>query len=527
MDDARSPETRGVLPAVIPVPVGMAAVAGTEVTLGAGAVIAADPGADGVAEYLAGLLRPATGLPFPVSTTPPGPGIALRLVAAGGAEAQSRSLGAQAAPMVTGGVGPTVEGEAYELVTDGSVVTISAATPAGLFRGVQTLRQLLPATVERRSPGEGPWTVPGVRIVDRPRFAYRGVMLDVARHFFPVATVERFIDQAALYKVNHLHLHLTDDQGWRLEIASWPRLTSYGAGSEVGGGPGGFYTQDEYRHLVEYAAARFITVVPEIDLPGHTNAALAAYPELTRDGVAVPRYTGIEVGFSSLAADNPRTYRFLEDVFGEVAALTPGPYLHLGGDEAKNTSRGEYDTMLARAQQIVRGYGKTPIGWHEIAEGPLDPPTVVQFWGTSREAPEVVAAAGRGHRVIMSPASLTYLDMQYVPGDRLGLNWAGFIEVDDAYGWDPAGHLPGVTEEHVLGVESPLWSETATTGADLDELAFPRLPVLAEVGWSPRDARDWASLRARLAAHGPRWDTLGIAYYRSERVAWPVAADAG
>ena len=507
MDDARSPGTRGALPVVIPVPAEIEAVAGTDVTLGADAVISVHPGAEAVAEYVAGLLRPATGLPFPV-TTEDGPGIALRLRPARGASVD-RATG----------------DEAYDLVADGRAVTISGSAPVGLFRGVQTLRQLLPAAVEGRSVHSGPWVVPGVRIVDRPRFAYRGVMLDVARHFFPVATVERFIDQAALYKVNHLHLHLTDDQGWRLEITSWPRLTGYGAASEVGGGPGGCYTQDEYRHLVEYAAARFITVVPEIDLPGHTNAALAAYPELTRDGVAVPRYTGTEVGFSSLAADNPHTYRFLADVFGELAALTPGPYLHLGGDEAHNTDREDYATMLTRAQRIVRGHGKIPIGWHEIAQAPLDPSAVMQFWGTTREAPAVVAAVDRGHRVIMSPATRAYLDMQYAPGDRLGLNWAGFIEVDDAYAWDPADHLPGVVEEHVLGVESPLWTETAASAADLDELAFPRLAVLAEVGWSPRAARDWASLRGRLAAHAERWDALGIAYYRSARVDWPAIAD--
>lgn len=501
-------DTRRALPAVIPVPVEIEAVDGTDVTLDADAVITVAPASVSVAEQVAGLLRSATGLPLPVviaaTPGPAGPGIALVLAAGDAAAA-----------------GDPRDAEAYELVTDGRTVTVSAGAPVGLFRGVQTLRQLLPAAVERRSPQRGPWTIPGVRVSDRPRFAYRGVMLDVARHFFGVADVERFIDQAALYKVNHLHLHLTDDQGWRIEIASWPRLTSYGAGSEVGGGPGGFYTQDDYRRIVGYAAERFITVVPEIDLPGHTNAALAAYPELTRDGVAVPRYTGIEVGFSSLVADNPRTYRFLDDVFGEVAALTPGPYLHLGGDEAKSTTREEYDTILARAQELVRAHGKTPIGWHETAEGPLDPSAVVQFWGVTPDGPEVVAAAARGNRIVMSPASLTYLDMQYAPGDRLGLHWAGYIDVDDAYAWDPADYLAGVGEEHVLGVESPLWTETATTAADLDELAFPRLPAIAEIGWSPRAARDWSSLRERLAAHAPRWAALGIAYYRSTRVDWP------
>ena len=499
MDEA-STEPSGAatgVPAVIPRPVDLAALPGTDVTLGADAVIAADPAADGVAGYLAALLRPATGYALPVVAGGGGrPGIALRL---------------------TGGA---ADDESYQLATDGRTVTVTAAGPAGLFRGVQTLRQLLPATIERRARQQGPWTIPGVRVSDRPRFPYRGVMLDVARHFFPVADVERFIDQIALYKVNHLHLHLTDDQGWRIEITKWPRLTSYSGGSEVGGGPGGFYTQADYARIVRYAAERFITLVPEIDLPGHTNAALAAYPELTRDGIAPPRYTGIEVGFSSLVADNPHTYRFLDDVFGELAALTPGPYLHLGGDEAKSTTRGEYDTMLRRAQEIVRAHGKTPVAWHEAAEGPLDPSTIVQFWGTKPEAPEVAAAAGRGNRVIMSPANLAYLDMQYAPGDRLGLHWAGYIEVDDAYAWDPGSYLPGVDGSAVAGVEAPLWTETASTVADLDTLAFPRLPVLAELGWSPGSG-DWASMSARLAAQSTRWAELGIAFHRSARVDWP------
>jgi hexosaminidase len=321
---------------------------------------------------------------------------------------------------------PAVGDEGYQLDITTGGIALRAKTPAGLFHGVQTLRQL--GTADEF----------GVRrIVDRPRFGYRGVMLDVARHFFPVADVKRVIDLAALLKLNHLHLHLTDDQGWRIAVSTWPRLTAYGAGTEVGDGPGGFYTQDDYREIVTYAQERFITVVPEVDLPGHTNAALASYPELTCDGEAPPRYTGIEVGFSSLCAGNEVTYRFLDDVFGELAKLTPGPYLHLGGDEAKTTDPHDYAAIVERAEDIVRAHGKTAIGWHEIADADLHPSTVVQFWGVSPDAPEVAAAAARGNRIVLSPANRVYLDMKYDPHTALGLSWAGYVPVPDAYDWDP------------------------------------------------------------------------------------------
>jgi hexosaminidase len=400
--------------------------------------------------------------------------------------------------------------EGYELDVTSDRITLTASHPAGLFHGVQTLRQLVTAT----------GTIPVQRIVDQPRFAYRGVMLDVARHFFGVADVKRVIDLAALLKLNHLHLHLTDDQGWRIAVSTWPRLTTYGAGTEVGGGPGGFYTQDDYREIVTYAQDRFITVVPEVDLPGHTNAALASYPELTCDGKTPARYTGIEVGFSSLCADNEVTYKFLDDVFGELAKLTPGPYLHLGGDEAKTTGPDDYAAIVERAEQIVRAYGKTAIGWHEIADADLDPSTVVQFWGVSGDAPDVAAAAARGNRIVLSPANRAYLDMKYDQDTPLGLSWAGYVPVPDAYDWDPGHHLSGVDEAAVLGIEAPLWTETVRTLDEIEYLAMPRLAVLAELGWAPADRHDWSDLRGRLAAQEPLWTLLGINFYRAPEIPW-------
>jgi hexosaminidase len=504
MPETRTPVDRPVtINDLVPVPAEVKAVGGVSFTLTSTIGVRAPGGhveAGRVAEYLAGLLRTATGFPVPVSTD--AGAIELRLDPGGGHGA-----------------------EGYGLEATADRVVIEAAAPAGLFHGVQTLRQLLPPAIESATGGPGPWTVPGVRIRDEPRFAYRGLMLDVGRHFFGVADVKRLIDLAALHKMNHLHLHLSDDQGWRIAIDAWPDLTEIGSRSEVGGGPGGYYTKADYTDIVEYAAARYLTVVPEIDLPGHTNAALASYPELNCDGTAPDRYTGIEVGFSSLCVGSEVTYRFLDDVFGELAALTPGPYLHIGGDEAKTLGPEDYATIVERAQEIVARHGKTVVGWHELAAARLLDSTVTQFWGTTPEAPELVAAAKGGTKVIMSPANRAYLDIKYDSGTRLGLSWPGFVEVDDAYDWDPATYLPDLAPDAVLGVEAALWSETISEMDEIEYLAFPRLAVIAELGWSPADTHDWDAFRQRLGAQGPRWTAMGIDFYRSPRVPW--VADAG
>ncbi len=363
-------------------------------------------------------------------------------------------------------------------------------------------------------------TIPAGRIVDRPRFAYRGVMLDVARHFFSVADVKRLIDLAALLKLNHLHLHLTDDQGWRVAIDQWPRLTEYGGQTEVGDGRGGYYTKADYLEIVAYAADRFITVVPEVDLPGHTNAALASYRELNEDGVAPDRYTDIEVGFSSLAVSKEITYRFLDEVFGELAALTPGPYLHIGGDEAKTLGPEDYAVIVSRAQEIVASHGKTVIGWHEIAAAKLLASTVVQYWGVAGDDGGLGPAVAAGNRVIMSPADRTYLDMKYDEDTPWGLSWAGHISTEASYDWDPSTYLSGVDEPAVLGVESPLWTETVNTMEQVEYLAMPRLAVTAELGWSPADRHDWVDLRERLGAQHAFWTALGIRFYRAPEVPW-------
>ncbi|MEU6536558.1 beta-N-acetylhexosaminidase [Streptomyces sp. NPDC047000] len=461
--------------------------------------IVAPSRARSVGTYLADLLRPSTGHPLPLTTHGTG-GIQLRL-----------------APGPYGA-------EGYRLHSGRGGVVITAREPAGLFHGVQTLRQLLPPAVEKDTVQPGPWPVAGGTIVDRPRYAYRGAMLDVSRHFFTVAQVKRYIDELALYKLNVLHLHLSDDQGWRIAIDSWPRLASHGGSTQVGGGPGGHYTKADYREIVRYAASRHLEVVPEVDMPGHTNAALASYPELNCDGTAPPLYTGTEVGFSSLCVDKDVTYDFVDDVIRELAALTPGRYLHIGGDEAHSTSHADYTVFMDRVQPVVAAYGKTVIGWHQLTGAHPAKGALAQYWGldttSAEEKAQVVAAAQHGTGIVLSPADRVYLDMKYTAGTPIGLDWAGLVEVRRSYDWDPGAYLPGLPESSVRGVEAPLWTETVVTGADIDHLAFPRLPGAAELGWSPAATHDWDAYKVRLAAQGPRWEALGIGFYRSPQVPW-------
>ena len=405
--------------------------------------------------------------------------------------------------------------EGYRLDVTPSLVTITANRPAGLFYGVQTLRQLMPVSVEHSAALNRVLRIPAGVVIDAPRFAWRGSMLDVARHFLPLEDVRRHVDRMALYKLNRLHLHLSDDQGWRIEIKSWPGLARVGGSTQVGGGPGGFYTQEQFAELARYAADRFVTIVPEIDMPGHTNAALASYAGLNCDGAAPPLYTGIRVGFSTLCVKSDSTYRFVSDVVREIAALTPSPWFHIGGDEVEKLTHDEYRAFVERVQTIVRSHGRQMIGWGEISPAALDAGTVVQHWKTDSSA----VHAARGGKVILSPSTRTYLDMKYDSATTLGLRWAALIDVRDAYDWDPATQIDGVAERSVLGVEAPLWAETLVKPEDWEFMAFPRLAAIAEVGWSA-PARDFEFFRQRLGAHGPRLAALGVNFFRSAQVPW-------
>jgi hexosaminidase len=451
-----------------------------------------------VAAYLADLLSMAPGVPLVVEPlNGPAPEGAIQLTISSDA----------------GGRSP----ESYELTITSRGVALSAPGPEGLFYGAQTIRQLLPAAVEHEAAQPIPLRLPAGRIVDAPRFEWRGAMLDVSRHFFGVDDVKRYIDLLAMMKMNRLHLHLADDQGWRIEIRSWPNLTLHGGSTEVGGGSGGFYTQDQFADIVAYAADRFVTIVPEIDMPGHTNAALSSYPELNCDGVAPPLYTGIEVGFSALCVEKEITYKFIDDIVREIAELAPGPYFHIGGDEVKKLTDDQYRRFIERVQGIVQSHGKQTIGWDEIIPVSLLPTTIVQHW---RPKASLREAVDKKVRLILSPAHKSYLDMQYNGETPIGLNWAATIDVRDAFDWDPASLVDGVPESTILGVEAPIWSETLASMRDVEFLAFPRMAAIAEIAWSPRDRRQWDSFRRRLGAQARRWTALGINFYRSPQVEW-------
>jgi hexosaminidase len=482
---------------VIPLPASVRPDEAATFTVTADTAVHADPAASGVAELLAGLLREASGHPIPLSANG-----SIKLLLDGGTGADD---------------GKSPEG--YALVIEADGVTLRAPSAQGLFNGVQTIRPLIPLG----TGGDVP--LPGGRIEDEPRFAYRGTMLDLARHFFTPEQVRDYIDAIVQFKINHLHLHLTDDQGWRLVIDSWPRLTevSGGEGTGVDGAGPGFLTANDYTDLVAYAAERFVTIVPEIDMPGHVNAAQVAYPELTADGQAPEPRTDTKVGYSSLVASSEKTYEFVEDVLRELAALTPGPYLHIGGDEAFATPPEDYRTFMTRVLPLVGKYGKRAIGWHEMATVDLPPTAIPQYWRIEPSNEEVARAAAAGHQVIMSPADRTYLDMKYEKYDEsspLGLDWAGLVGIQRSYDWDPAERLPGVGEESVLGVESALWSETLRSLDDVCFMTFPRLAAIAEVAWTPRAARDWEPFSRRLGAFGPRWSAQGITFHQDPEIDW-------
>ncbi|WP_026951565.1 beta-N-acetylhexosaminidase [Algoriphagus mannitolivorans] len=467
-----------------------------------------------VGEYLAENLRRSTGYPIPVSFDTGN--IILEL-------------------------GENDGSEAYELEITEETIQISSSGEAGLFYGIQTLLQLFPAEITSENKLSADWEIPQGKIIDSPSYGYRGSMLDVARHFISVEDVKYYIDQMAKYKLNYLHLHLTDDQGWRIEIKSWPKLTEIGGSTEVGGGKGGFYTQDDYKELVAYAADRFITIVPEVDMPGHTNSALASYPELN-PGVNLPDgdfttvnkqeldyemplknpqaselYTGIEVGWSTFSSRLELTYAFVDSVVREISEITPGPYFHIGGDESHVTQKDDYIYFVERVQDIVSKYGKTSIGWDEIATAKLLPGNVAQFWAKEENAK---LAIEQGNKVLMSPAVKAYLDMQYDSTTRLGLHWAAYIELDSAYLWEPSEFSTGIKKENILGLEAPLWTETITNRQDINYMVFPRLPALAEVSWTSKEKRSWDGFSKRVAQHGKRWEIQGIEFHKSPKVTW-------
>ncbi len=497
-----------------------------------------------LSELLAAPLRAASGLRLPVSSEP------LK-------EGAPHAIGIRLTP------GPaSADPESYRLVVTESGATLSAPKPAGLLLGLQTIRQLLPPELERevrlQSPWKGAaaptaastpaapvrWAIPAVEIEDAPRFRYRGVLLDVARYYYPPEFIEKVIDLLALYKLNTLHLHLTDDQGWRLEIKKYPRLTQIGAWRRetilgqnfrpyIGDGTphGGFYTQDQMRDIVAYAAARHVTVIPEIEMPGHAQAALAAYPELSCTGgpYEVSTVWGMH---EEIYCPSERTFAFLEDVLVEVMRLFPSKYIHIGGDEvpkkqwkesavAQEVIRREgiageeelQSYFVRRIERFLLAHGRRLIGWDEILEGGLAPEATVMSW---RGTEGGIEAARQGHDVIMTPTNRTYFD--YYQGCPAGepLAIGGFVPLDSVYAFEPIpDELPPEQAARVLGAQGNVWTEYIPTPARVEYMLLPRMLALSEVLWSPKEARSWRGFVARLPAHFARLDALGAEYRRS------------
>ncbi|MCC2334300.1 family 20 glycosylhydrolase [Cellulomonas wangsupingiae] len=408
--------------------------------------------------------------------------------------------------------------ETYRVVVGQGRVRLEARTTDGLVHAVVTLRQLL------RERADGGMQVDAVRIEDAPRYPWRGLSLDVARHFVSVPDLRVLIGLMGHYKLNVLHLHLTDDQAWRLDLPSRPELVRRSSAHSVGGDPGGYYSATDWDEILAYARARAIRVVPEIDVPGHVNAALHAYDELNPDGRAPDEYLGIEVGFSRLHDDLPATHAFLADVFGDLADMTPGGYLHIGGDEVLTMAPDEYERLVRSAAAAVTAHGKRVVAWQEVASvAELPAGTVVQYWDTRVDPAPFVAAARAGARLLMSPASKVYLDMKYRPGFPLGQEWAGHVELRDAYDWEPDELVEDLPPDAVVGVEAGLWTETLRTLDDLTTMLLPRLAAVAEVAWSAPDRRDFDDFTARLRAHGRHWDRLGLAWHHTPQGSWDDA----
>jgi len=485
-------------PNLVPMPSSMNMSGGEPFTIAATTSIVVDGSnaeAARTAELLAAVLRPSTGFPIAISSTPSAGSIALRL-------APSRAA---------------LGDEGYDLTVTRDSVRVVAYRPAGLFRATQTIRQLLPATIESDMKiGNGRWAIPALTISDQPRFAWRGAMLDVARHFFTVDEVKQYLDLLALYKLNVLHLHLSDDQGWRIEIKSRPELTAVGSKTQVGGGPGGFYTQADFADIIRYAQDRHIMIIPEIDMPGHTNAALSAFPALSCSRRPSVLYTGTDVGWSTFCVENEGSYALIDDIVREIAGMSPAPFFHMGGDEVEALTPAQYALFVERVQDIVNKHGKQLIGWEEILHAKLKSGSVLQQWRND----SLSTTLHEGGKVIVSGARRTYLDMKYTRATELGLTWAAIIEVRDAYDWNPGAYVKRVNENDILGLEAPMWSETVRNMTAVEYLAVPRIQAIAEVGWTPQALRNWDSFRERIAAHAPRWNILGVNYYRSPQIQW-------
>lgn len=439
--------------------------------------------------------------------------------------------------------------EAYRLSVSENGIIISSSTKNGLFYGIKTLRQLLPAEIEHTDPSLVPadveWNIPAVEIYDYPRFEYRGMHLDVARHFFPVEFVKKYIDLLAMYKYNRFHWHLTEDQGWRIEIKKYPKLTeigawrdstligNYGSGKYDGIRHGGFYTQEEIKEIVAYAKKRFITIIPEIEMPGHSSAALAAYPEygcFDKD-YQVQSTWGV---FEDIYCPSEETFGFLEDVLDEVMELFPSEYIHIGGDEAPKKQWEEspiaqevieregledehelQSYFIGRIEKYLNEHGRQIIGWDEIMEGGLAPGATVMSW---RGEAGGIESARMQHDVIMTPNATNYFDHYQADRTSEPIAIGGFTPLEDVYHYEPIPEELNEEEaQYIMGAQGNVWTEYMHTASKVEYMAFPRVIALSEVLWSPVEQRDWNSFMFRLQFSFDRLDLLNVNYARHHR----------
>lgn len=496
----------------------------------------------------------------------------IRLILSPGAAGAAEPASVDAVTLGVSPSGADPADERYHLVVDDRGATVRAAAPEGLWRGLTTLRQLL-ATAPRPT---GMPLLDAVEVHDAPRFAWRGLSLDVVRSFFGPDEVRRVVDVLSLHKCNVLHLHLTDDQGWRIEIPGRPALTDVGGRGALGERPGGFFTQAEFAEVVRYAADRFVTVVPEIDMPGHAAAAIAAHPELSAhpvDDAEGSRPANV------LDPDLPGVLDFAGEVITALAEVTPGPFLHIGGDEAAGIAPDAYRRFIDAARGFVLAAGKRPVTWQEAARTGVGPTDVVQHWLAFGEAVDslllsgdadqlggrehlelpddidlpvellpviaealrngrgdLAAAVERGARVLLSPASHLYLDRPYAEPptdpaqqawrDRLGLAVYPRMTVEEAFAWDPAAALD-LPDEAIAGIEAAIWCETIDTADELEFMLLPRLAGVAERAWSRSPAAAWDDYRSRLGMQSTIWAARGWRYFTSSLVDWARPAGAG
>ncbi len=437
-----------------------------------------------------------------------------------------------------------LEAEGYRLTVDKKRVLIEAPAWAGIFYGMQTLRQLLPVEIFSEVVSEDVrWVLPGVEIKDFPRFKWRGMHLDVCRHFMPVEFIKKYIDLIAIHKMNSLHLHLTDDQGWRIEIKKYPKLAEISAWRDEtivghyrdeprkfdGQSHGGFYTHDEIREIVSYAKERYVTIVPEIEMPGHGQAALAAYPEISCTGGPFKVSTIWGIRKEVYCAGNEKTFEFMENVLGEVLDLFPGEYIHVGGDEcpkdrweecqkcqSRIRSEGLQDEhelqsyFIKRIEKFLNENNRRLIGWDEILEGGLAPNATVMSW---RGEEGGIAAAREGHDVVMTPYSHTYFDYYQADPENEPLAIGGLLPLEKVYAYDPVpAELNEQQRHHILGVQGQVWTEYISTPEKAEYMAFPRACAMAEIGWTPSDQKDYELFSSTLLRHLKRLDFMNVNY---------------